>query len=162
MDDRSKKYLDSFLATLSEQDREKYTSFSADCFCADEASANICSDLIRRGIKVAGCSMKYWVESGKEPMPEVGHLQVVTDWSGEPTSIIEITSVSECRFCDVDEAFAMVEGEGDRSLAWWREAHWEFFKKECDGLGIEPSEEMVLVKERFKVVYRGEHVDAAL
>ena len=87
-------------------------------------------------------------------MPVVGHLQVVTDWCGNPTSIIETTSVTECKFSAVDEAFAFAEGEGDRSLAWWRQAHWEFFSRECDGAGITPTEDMMLVLERFKVVFR--------
>ncbi|HAS6121827.1 TPA: RNA-binding protein, partial [Vibrio vulnificus] len=36
--------------------------------------------------------------------------------------------------------------------AWWREAHWNFFSKECVVLGISPSEDMLLVLEQFKVV----------
>lgn len=62
-----------------------------DYFCADEENANICSDLILRGEKTATCSMKYWYEFGLEPMLKVGNLQVVADWNGNPTSIIEIT-----------------------------------------------------------------------
>ncbi|MCK5601065.1 ASCH domain-containing protein [Candidatus Pacearchaeota archaeon] len=153
MNEEQKDFLFSYLDGLSEEDRKKYTSFSTDCFCADEKNANICSELIRSGVKTAGCSMKYWYESGLEPMPTVGHLQVVTDWHGEPTSIIEIVSVSECKFSDVSEEFAAAEGEGDKSLNWWREAHWDFFSKECEELGMEASESMDLVLERFKVVY---------
>ncbi|MGL1067150.1 ASCH domain-containing protein, partial [Vibrio vulnificus] len=41
--------------------------------------------------------------------------------------------------------FAALEGEGDKTLAWWREAHWNFFSKECVVLGISPSEDMLLV-----------------
>ena len=154
MDDLSMSYLEKYLATCAlDSDGRQSISCSSGCFCADEASANICSDLIRRGVKMAGCSMKYWYESGKEPMPRVGHLHVVTDWSGEPTCIIEITSVSECRFCDVDDAFAIAEGEGDKTLDWWRKAHWAFFSQECKEEGIEPSRQMGLIKEWFKVVY---------
>lgn len=49
--------------------------------------------------------------------------------------------------------FDTAEGEGDKSLKWWREAHWKFFSRECEELSIEPNEEMLLVLERFKVVY---------
>ncbi len=86
-------------------------------------------------------------------MPEVGHLQVVTDYHGNPFCVIEIIDVSECSFRDVTTEFAAAEGEGDLSLSWWRKAHWDFFTKECKEEGIEPSEEMILVLERFKVVY---------
>jgi uncharacterized protein YhfF len=87
-------------------------------------------------------------------MPEVGHLQVVTDWEAKLICIIELTSVSKCKYCDVTAEFAAEEGEGDKSLTWWHKAHWEFFSLECDELGIKPTEDMLLVLERFKVVYK--------
>ncbi len=86
-------------------------------------------------------------------MPEVGHLQVVTNWDGEPVCVIEITDVHTCPYNEVGEDFAQAEGEGDRSLLWWREAHTRFFRAECDDLGIDWDEQRLLVLERFKVVY---------
>ena len=147
-------FLSNYLNSLTESKRKSYTSFTAEHFCSDEENANICSELIRAGIKTAGCSMKYWYENGDAPMPRVGHLQVVTDWYGNPTSIIETVSVSECKFSEVTADFAKAEGEGDKSLDWWRNAHWDFFSKECKEIGIEPSESMPLILERFKVVYK--------
>jgi uncharacterized protein YhfF len=47
----------------------------------------------------------------------------------------------------VDQAFAAAEGEGDGSLAHWREAHRCFF--EAEGAF---SEDMELWCERFRVV----------
>lgn len=154
MDERSKVYLAGFLHSLPIEVAEKYTSFSADYFCADEYNANICADLIRRGEKQASCSMKHWYSYEGEAMPEVGHLLVVTNWDGKPVCIVEITSVTECRYCDVSAEFAAAEGEGDKTLDWWREAHWAFFSAECEELGIEPAEDMMLVLEHFKVVYQ--------
>ena len=46
-----------------------------------------------------------------------GHLQVVTNWSGEPVCIIEITSVSKCKYNEITAEFAALEGEGDKTLA---------------------------------------------
>ena len=37
---------------------------------------------------------------------------------------------------------------------YWREAHWDFFSKECAELGVSPCEDMLLVLERFEVVYK--------
>lgn len=87
-------------------------------------------------------------------MPVAGHLQVVTDWDGKPTCIVEITSVSSCPYNEVTAEFAAAEGEGDKTLGWWREAHWNFFSRECEELNINPSEDMMLVLERFKVVHQ--------
>lgn len=87
-------------------------------------------------------------------MPTVGHLQVVTDWHGNPICIIEIDTVTQCPYNEVTAEFAKAEGEGDLSLEWWREAHWNFFSKECNELKIEPQQDMMLVLERFHVVYQ--------
>ena len=153
MNQQQRDYLDRYLGTLSVEKRTAHTSFGADYFCADKENANICADLIRRRIKTATCSMKYWYEHDNEPMPEVGHLTVVTDREGNPTSIIETLSVTESRYCDVTEDFAAAEGEGDQTLNWWRKAHWDFFSRECEEVGIEPSDQMMLVLERFEVVF---------
>ncbi|WP_444995844.1 ASCH domain-containing protein [Aliikangiella sp. IMCC44359] len=153
MNEVQNKFLEKYLKSLSAKERIKHPNIIVSYFCADEKNANICSDLVLRGEKTATCSMKYWYESGLEPMPEIGNLQIVTDWYGNPTSIIEITEVAECKFSEVTTQFAALEGEGDKSLKWWRKVHWDFFSIECRELGIKPSDDMVLVLEKFKVVY---------
>ena len=40
--------------------------------------------------------------------------------AAQPRCVIETTEVTYRRFDDVDAAFAYEEGEGDRSLAYWR------------------------------------------
>lgn len=132
MDERSQAYLDQYLNSLPAELAAQHTSFSSDYYCNDE----------------------YWYRHEGEPMPQVGHLQVVTDWHGNPVCIVEISSVNTAKYCDVSAEFAAEEGEGDKSLQWWREAHWDFFSKEYAELGIEPTQEMMLVLERFKVVYK--------
>ena len=154
METRSQVYLDNYLNSLSESEREKYQSFSSDYFCADEENANLCAELIRVGQKTATCSLNIWYESGEEPIPSVRHLMVVVDWSEKPVCIIEIDSVEKCKYSEVTSEFAHAEGEGTRTLEWWREAHWDFFSKECNELGIEANEDMLLVLERFHLVYQ--------
>jgi len=154
MEEKSQIYLNQYLDSLSEPKRKKYQSFSADYFCADEHNANLCADLIRIGQKTATCSLKYWYESDDESMPIVGHLMVVTDWNGKPVCIVEIESVEECKYSDVSADFAYLEGEGDRSLEWWRKAHWDFFAQECEELNMKPCEDMMLVLEQFHVVHQ--------
>lgn len=153
MTEEQQEYLERFLESIPVRERQSYSSFSAGYFCADKKNANICSDLVKSGAKTATCSMKYWYETKIEPMPVVGHLQVVTDWEGRPTAIIETLEVSEASFHHVTAEFARAEGEGDGSLEWWREVHWNYFSRECFQNGIESSKEMTLVLERFKVVY---------
>lgn len=153
MDKTSQAYLNSYLDKLDPEVRESYTSYSSGHFCNDEYNANNCAALILKGQKTATCSMEYWYSQKGEPMPAPADLHVVTNWSGEPVCIIEVTSVVTSRYIDVTPEFAHAEGEGDRSLEWWRKAHWQFFTKECEELEIEPTETMLLVLERFKVVH---------
>jgi uncharacterized protein YhfF len=47
----------------------------------------------------------------------------------------------------VDAGFARDEGEGDRSLAYWRGAHREYFGRQGKF-----SEDMMLMCERFRLV----------
>jgi len=154
MDEQSSQFLTRFLESLPTDERSKYHSFSSDYFCNDEENANLCAQLVYDGIKTATCSLKLSYLAEGEPIPLTGHLQVVTNWHQEPVAIIEITSVTECPYNEVTEEFAFAEGEGDRTLNWWRKAHWQFFTEECQAIGIEPQDNMMLILERFKVVYR--------
>lgn len=153
MDERSQSYLADYLESLPKDLSSEYKSFSSDYFCADEYNANVCADLVLKGEKRATCSLDVWYSEQGETMPEVGHLMVVTNWDGEPICIVETTSVSKCKYNEVTAEFAALEGEGDKTLSWWKEAHWDFFSKECQELNITPSEDMLLVLEQFQIVY---------
>jgi uncharacterized protein YhfF len=69
--------------------------------------------------------------------------------------LIETTSVEVVPFDEVDEKHAYLEGEGDRSLAHWRDVHERFFTEHAEhDQGF--SEDMPVVCERFRVVYQVE------
>jgi len=68
---------------------------------------------------------------------------------GEPLCVIRTTLVETRRFADVDEEFAWTEGEGDRSLAYWREAHIRFFTAS----GTPPEDDTEVVLERFDLLW---------
>ena len=107
--------------------------------------------LVRDGPKRATASHYSWYRDDGEPMPAVGDMSVVLDSDGEPLCVIRTTDVEVRRFGDVDEEFAWTEGEGDRSLAYWREAHIEFFAGE--GRPVDDDSEVVL--ERFELLWGG-------
>ena len=87
MEEKSKKFLEEYLSSLSTKEVKKYTSLSSDYFCADEYNANMCVSLVLSGEKKATCSLDYWYSHKNEKYPEVGHLQVVTNWNLEPICI---------------------------------------------------------------------------
>jgi uncharacterized protein YhfF len=95
--------------------------------------------LVIKGVKTATCST--------EDEPNSGERWVVLDGRGEPRCVIESTEVTYRRFNEIDATFAHDEGEGDRSLAYWRGAHRAYFGR----LG-RFSEDMMLMWERFRLV----------
>lgn len=110
-------------------------------------------DLVVQGVKTATCSLLWEYEAEGETLPQEGDLGIVLDGGGNPLCIIETTEVRIVPYDQVDESFAYDEGEGDRSLAYWRDAHWRFFSRVCEALDRSVSPSMSLVCERFHVVY---------
>ncbi len=106
-----------------------------------------------QGIKTATCSLLWEYEAENEPLPRAGDLSIILDGAGCPLCIIRTTDVEIKRFNQVDEQFAFDEGEGDRSLDYWRRAHQRFFARRCTALNREFSDTIPLVCERFKVVF---------
>lgn len=74
--------------------------------------------------------------------------------AGSPLCVIETTGVEIKAFEDVSEDFAAAEGEGDGTLRYWRAVHEPYFGRVCERLGREPSAEMAVVCERFRVLFR--------
>ncbi|MCI7638534.1 MAG: ASCH domain-containing protein [Clostridiales bacterium] len=94
-------------------------------------------------------------ELENEPLPQVGQYSVILDSQGLPRCITRISKVEITRFRDISEEYAFIEGEGDKSLTWWKNAHRELFTRECrEDAGIEFSEDMECVCEYFEVVYQ--------
>jgi uncharacterized protein YhfF len=121
---------------------EQYRSLRSFAFGDSPQLADELLDLVMRGIKTATCSTE------DEPNTSTpGERWIVLDGRGEPRCVIESTEVAYRRFGQVDAAFAYEEGEGDRSLAYWRDAHRRYFGR----LG-RFSEDMMLMCERFRLV----------
>ncbi len=141
--------------SLPEGDRLPAAPPEAWYFCDNEAAARELGELVRAGIKTATCSLLWVYEAQGEKVPAAGDLSVIIDWQGNPLCLIETTEVAIRPYREVDGQFAYDEGEGDRSLAYWREVHWRFFTRECAQIGRQPAEDMPLVCERFRVLFRG-------
>ena len=119
----------------------------------NEALAYQLGDLVRRGVKRASAGLVASWEADGDPLPQVGDVEIIIDWDGEPLAVVEVTDVRVQRFDDVDEAFARDEGEGDATLAWWRDAHRRFFSSECARLGIAWSPALPIVCRRFRLLH---------
>jgi uncharacterized protein YhfF len=111
--------------------------------------------LVLQGIKIATCGLVSSYEAEVEKLPEKGDLSIITDWEGQPLCIIETTHAAVIAFNEVGARHAFEEGEGDRSLDYWRRVHREVFTKECAALGKESTENMPLLCEQFRVLFPG-------
>lgn len=128
--------------------------YEAFYFGDDQELADSLARLVLLGVKRATATSVWSLEvAGKRP-PAVGDLSVVTDWARRPLCIIETVAVDVVPFSQVTAGFAAMEGEGDGSLAYWQDAHRQYFVRECARAGRRFTEDMPVVCEQFKVVHR--------
>ncbi len=121
---------------------EQYRSLRSFAFGDGPEPADKLLELVLKGLKTATCSTE------DEPnTSSPGERWIVLDGRGNPRCVIETTEVTYRRFGEVDAAFAHDEGEGDRSLAYWREAHRQYFGRQGKF-----SEDMMCMCERFRLV----------
>jgi uncharacterized protein YhfF len=86
-------------------------------------------------------------------LPEVGLKPIVLDGNNDPLGIVETTEVVVRPYDEFDARFAYEEGEGDRSLEHWRNVRWRYFSRTLPNIGRDPTNDMPLVCERFRVIY---------
>ena len=125
-------------------------------FGDNQVPADSLAEFVRSGPKRATAGSLWSYEFEQEPVPRVGEFSVVTDWAGRARCVVRTTSVEIVAFRDVSAEHAAAEGEGDRSLEYWRTSHWAYFTRELRVAGQEPSPDMPIVSERFELVFGGE------
>mgnify|MGYP000262365899 CR=1 FL=1 len=97
---------------------------------------------------------KWYVEATAE-LPQIGTKHIVTDFDGTAKAIIEITKVDTIPFNQITASLAALDmGTEIEPLEKWRKAHWNFFKSVMNENGEEPTEDMLIVFERFKTVWK--------
>lgn len=136
------------------KDSGEELSYSAWHFCDNREDALHLAELVKNGTKTATSSLHLLYDKDQDPVPETGDLSIVTDYEGQAQCIIETTEVVILPFNKVEEKFAWLEGEGDRSLAYWRKVHTDFFTRELSSYNMVFDEEMLVVCEKFIVVHK--------
>lgn len=117
------------------------------------AEPDLLAQLVLDGTKTATASAFGLYELEGEPLPKVGSYDIVLDSQDDAVCIIEITKVSVVPFKDVSAGHAFKEGEGDRSLAYWRQVHEELFTEWLAESHLVFNEDSKIVLEEFRVVY---------
>ena len=111
------------------------------------------AELTRAGIKTATASAGVWYGRGEEPLPRAGEYSVILDSREEAVCVIRTERVFTAPFQAVGPEQARREGEGDRSLAYWRQVHETFFTEELAGAGLRFTPELPVVCEEFRRVW---------
>jgi uncharacterized protein YhfF len=142
-----------YLTSIGENINNTHKTYTSWHFCDNEKDANDLAKLVKQGVKRATTGLYYsYIAEGEEPS-EAGALNIVTDWCGKAECIIETERVTILPFREVTEEYAKTEGEGDKSLEYWRQAHVNAFTRELKEYNREFDEDMLVVCEEFKVVY---------
>lgn len=128
-------------------------NYDAWSFGLNKEQADYLSKLVLDGTKTATASSYQLYEIEKIQLPPVGGLNIILDSKGQGICITETTKVYTCPFSQVSEKHAYLEGEGDRSLNYWKEVHEEFFSEELEGYGLTFDQDMLVVCEEFRIIF---------
>lgn len=122
-------------------------------FCDNKKDADECAELVFNRIKQATASSLWSYKKHNTAFPKKGDLFIITDWKGNAKAIIKTTNIKQVPFNQITHEFAKTEGEGDKSLSYWKKVHWDFFSREMEEYGEKPSEDMKIICEYFKILY---------
>jgi uncharacterized protein YhfF len=147
-------YWEHFLNSLPPDSPYRSKTYVAEGWGDSPELADELGKLIVQGSKSATCSALWEWQARGDPLPEAGLITIALDGHSQPLCIVETVEVAVRTYNEVDADFARDEGEGDLSLQYWREAHRNYFSRVLQKIGREFSEEMPLVCERFRVIYR--------
>ena len=95
----------------------------------------------------------WWFKKNNVSLPRVGNKYIVTNWVGNPRAIIETIKVQQVPFNKITPEFAEIEGEGDKSLAYWKKVHKAYYKREMQSHKEEFSKDMIIVCQYFDTIY---------
>lgn len=152
MSDSVETFWQEYLESLTD-DEPHPDEYQAWSFGDTDEMANELGTLVVEGKKTGTASLAWEYAVDGEPLPRAGEHSIILDGEGEPLCIIETKRVYIEPYNLVDEEQAYAEGEGNRTLDYWRTAHWDYFSRRCEAIGREPSEHMPVVCERFEVVW---------
>ena len=142
-----KELWEAFIRNNDIEDR-KYEAF------AFGAEADLLAHLVVIGEKTATASAYPLYKLENEPLPKVGAYSVVLDSFDNGVCVIQTHKVTVVPFNEVTAEHAYKEGEGDKSLDYWREGHIKFFTECLNEVGLKFTSDMKVVCEEFSVVFK--------
>jgi uncharacterized protein YhfF len=122
--------------------------------CDNEKDSKSCLKLVLSGKKRATSHSLLGLQLRNEPLPRIGDFTIFTDWKGNAKCVVRTVAVRLKPFFSIRESYAKIEGEGDRSLAYWKKTHWDYYTRELEPYDRVPRDSMIVVCEIFEKVFQ--------
>ena len=121
----------------------------------EEGDSDRLAELVLNGKKFGTSSSydEYVMENATDEIPKIGDYSIILNSKDEALCVIRDYDVYVRPFGDVPPFHAYAEGEGNRSLKYWRDVHTEFFKDCLDETDMPFNQESQIVCEKFSVEY---------
>ena len=110
----------------------------------DKDESNSLFNLVKTGVKTA-TSYLY-----DENFVEPNEYSILLNWEESEEIKLKTLNFTIVPFKDVTELHAYKEGEGDKTLNFWRKIHKDFFTKRLMLQGKTFSDDVLVVCEEFK------------
>lgn len=126
----------------------------ASYFHNNKEDADRLAKLILEGKKQAGSNLYFFYEQANADLPKIGTKNIVTTFDGKAIAIIVTTQVDTISFNKISKEYAALDmGTTIEPLEKWKKAHWAFFAPAIEEHGGKPTEEMLIVCERFETIW---------
>lgn len=144
----AKQMWDNFIKQYPEYKDNSYSAWSYGTLIDQLAELTV------KNIKTATASAYELYAVDNYPLPQVNDFNIILNSKDEAVCITKTTKVSIVPFLEVSEEHAFKEGEGDKSLEYWRKEHISFFTEGYKEGNLEFHENIPVVCEEFQVVYK--------
>lgn len=127
-------------------------------FHNNEKDANRLAKLTVEGKKQASSGLYLLYKHYQVELPKVGKKLIITNYGGKAKAIIETVKVDTIPFNKISKEYASMDmGATYEPLIKWKEAHWTFFTSAMKEIDEKPTEDMLVVCERFKTIWAAEN-----
>jgi len=110
--------------------------------------------LIEAGDKTGTFTLPWIVAHTDQPSPRVGDTIILIDFRGRPRLLVQLTGIEEVSFGAIEERHTAVDGTPVRALTVWKPLHTHYWNAMLRPFGLQVTEAMPVLVERFEVLAR--------
>ncbi|WP_125981795.1 ASCH domain-containing protein [Loigolactobacillus iwatensis] len=140
-------------AAFVEEHPEITATYDVWSFGSTAESADQLARLVIAHQKTATTSNYALYRLTNEPVPTVGRYSVILDGHQQAVAIIRTTAIQVLPFGDVGVDQAYAEGEGDQTIAYWRNIHRKVFTDELAAVQKTFTDQSLVLLERFALLF---------